>query len=152
MMAEPVKMMNLLYYLLTAMISFNLGVVATVGIHEYANFRERKTETQRKTVLRELATELNQQVPVIVNEDLRLDSADLLSGLALVYHYTVLADFSPAQRRQLLQQLRPVVTEGAQSNQNIRSLRADGIDIIYAYRDTTGTWIGRIFLEDDYSM
>ena len=139
----------MLRFLLIIIVSTGAGVGAATAYYEHVDAREREDSVRKEARLSEVVREWNQNTPVKVDEYTRLDSAEVESGFALIYNYTLFGNLSMEEKRTMIRRLRPLQLHQARDNPDLSRLRDNKIDMICVYRDEEGVEIGRILLKSD---
>jgi hypothetical protein len=136
-----IKMKNPLIRILAGVVG---GVVGFLVVS--AMFHNGEDQGSLDANLNRVADELNKKLPMMVDEQTRLDQVSAKTG-TLIYSYSLPnenkgdVDFSTLQKK-----LRPNIIANYRDNQAMKELRKWNVGLDYQYKDKNGETIGEILV------
>jgi hypothetical protein len=127
---------------------FSIAIAIVVSVVIFS-FCSKSTET----ILQKTADEVNKQCPIRIDPTTVLDSVAVPTSTTFQYYYTVL--FAPgqqmdkAQYAQLMETMKPVVTNQVKANQQLEALKKMKVTFGYTYYDGSGDLIGKVSVTPD---
>lgn len=105
------------------------------------------------TEIENIATELNSRCPVQIDQTIRLDSCEAISGDTLKCNYTFLfIDAAIIDRKEFESQIWNYILYNTQIDENIKKLRESGATIVYSCKDEKGGTLGELVITaEDYN-
>ena len=106
---------------------------------------------QLNEALRNTAEETNKSLPVMIDDDTRIDS--LSSGENfLQYNYTMVKySQGEIETERIKSDLRPKILNQIRTNKSMQIFRENGVRLIYSYKDKNGLPVFSLeFTKDDY--
>ena len=125
-----------------------IGFAGTIGKHvgksTSERFLEGKKSVEIDALLMKTASEINKQLPMMVDKDTRLDSTAGLNK-RLQYHYTMVS-FSAEEidEAALQDQFAPMLKNRACTSEKMKVLFESGVTVDYVYRGKNGKSITTI--------
>ncbi len=99
-----------------------------------------------------VANEINQNCPIMVDSDTRLDNAIGGPGNRFTYNYT-LVNFSADQidLEHFINALRPTILNTVKTNPDMQAFRDNKVTLVYSYKDKDGIFLTNIKIPpEDY--
>jgi hypothetical protein len=111
-----------------------------------------KSDDGADGVLKLMASEVNKQCPMKVDNETRLDKAEALPGNKFSYEYTLLnAEASQLDTAAFRQRMAPVILNNLKTNVAFQYFREKKVTMIFNYNDKNGALLSSIaFGSDEY--
>lgn len=90
-----------------------------------------------------IATSINAQLPVMIDEHTRLESATALPGPEFKYEYTIIGMERPPRRDQIVRVARPKIKERYRTAEDLKRMRELGVTLVYSYSDPHGDQVAK---------
>jgi hypothetical protein len=126
------------------------GIGKIIGKAAFAPSNPNEQQVEKKLIegLTIAANQLNQQLPIMVDEDTRLDRATVGPGARSVYHYTFPNITSKEiDSNWLYTNLRPAITRKVCSSKDMEMSLRYGATYIYSYSGSDGNEIARFEID-----
>ena len=134
-----------------------LGIVAGVLIFMMSGwFWREQDQASFDQKLHEACLTINRQLPVMVDDDTRLDSMSSFPSRVLRYHYTLLASEEGELDPKALQNfLQPKIIQNIRTSPDMRLYKEEKVTFHYCYKDREGRLVLQLTIappmyEDDY--
>lgn len=103
-----------------------------------------------KKVMLEAASELNQSCPMMVDEETRLDNANVMGDDTFQYNYTLVnLEHSSVNISEMENFLEPMIVNLVRTNPDLEIYRENNITMAYNYKDRNGQFLLRILVTPD---
>ncbi|WP_340066913.1 hypothetical protein [Ascidiimonas aurantiaca] len=127
--------------IVAGLISF---VVAYLGIQYFLSRPDFEAQ------MKEAASELNEQLPMIIDEFTRLDSATVVSKSRFAYHYTLKNVAKPEVNLDTVAKyIKPGIIENIKNSPELAPYRENKITMDYVYYDKDGYLVTTISVTPD---
>jgi hypothetical protein len=111
--------------------------------------RPSKEELFSRTLVK-ISNSVNEQCPMVLDKDTRLDTTMAGPGNRLTYYYTLVNYLkSELDSEELKKNIKPNLINNAKTNKDMESFRLNRIELIYIYRDKENIEILRIAIQPD---
>lgn len=131
-------------------ISVLLVIIAGVGTR-FVCSRFSETGMELNVALRTTAEETNKGLPVMIDDETRIDSLSSGDGF-LQYNYSMVKHTGKdLDLERIKSDLRPKILEQIRKNKGMQIFRENGVKLIYSYRDKNREALFSLeFTKDDY--
>jgi hypothetical protein len=121
------------------------GIVgaATGGAVVTAMFRGPQDSASIDQTLIAAASEINRNMPTMVDQITRIDSTAALPGKKLMYRYTLLDMSDLPGHDDFVEMMRPAMINNYRTSADMADLRKWGVTLVYSYGDETGKEFAR---------
>jgi len=94
-------------------------------------------------ILRRLSIQINQTMPISVDQNTRLDKVSAEPGKQITFHYTILGQFAGVDPvLDFSKDVKPQLKEQLCSSTETQKFLKNGVTVAYLYRDTSGREMG----------
>lgn len=101
--------------------------------------------------IREAASELNKKCPIMIDQDTRLDSAQVLPEKVFQYHYTfVNLAKSELEVDTVRKYMEPGLIDNVKTNPDLKIYRDNGVTMAYHYQDKDGVFLLKISVTPEH--
>ena len=103
-------------------------------------------------VMMEVASELNKSLPMMVDQETRLDNAMALPGNVFAYNYTLVSTVKDSLDIQYFNDvMSPMIINNVKTNPDLKFFRDNEASMQYSYKDMYGIFIAKIIItKEDY--
>ena len=108
-----------------------------------ALFRSNPSDATIDKVLAETASDINRNLPMMVDQFTRINATAPLPGKKLLYKYTLLNLDPLPDRQTIIDSMRPITVNNYKTSQEMDGLREMGVTLVYSYADEKGNEIAR---------
>lgn len=138
------QLMNRAHFSVLFTLACSVVLVLSQGCDMGASFEQQ---------LKDAAAEVNEECPVMVDEETRLDKAIARSSDVFEYQYTLISmrtdEVDTAAIKNFME---PHLINGVKTNPNLSIFRENNVTMVYAYRDMVGDPLMKITITpDDYN-
>lgn len=108
-----------------------------------ALFRSNPSDATIDKVLAETASDINRNLPMMVDQFTRINATAPLPGKKLLYKYTLLNMNPLPDRQTIIDSMRPLTVNNYKTSQEMADLRKWGVTLVYSYADEQGNEVAR---------
>lgn len=120
-----------------------IGVAIPLALPAIENARERGKAKSLEIQLSEMVAALNKQKGTQIDEETRLDGAELLPGSTVVYKYSLLSTVRDGISNDVFfDTIRPGLLNTYKNHPQMKSFRENRVTLTYRYFDSEGALIG----------
>lgn len=112
-----------------------------------ALLRTPHTDASVDDVLVKTASELNRNMPMMVDELTRIDSTAALPGKKFLYKYTILNMDAMPSSDEFVEGMRPTLVNTYKTSHEMSEFRKMEVTLIYSYSDEEGNEFARVEVE-----
>lgn len=135
-------------------IKSNFGLIAVVAVSAVVGsfassfvvkslFQTQTANASIDEVLAATADEINRRLPMMVDQNTRLDSTVALPKSKLMYRFTILNIDPLPDGDVLVETLRPTTLNNYKTSQDMADLRKMNVTLVYSYADDKGNELAR---------
>ena len=99
-------------------------------------------------VVRLMADEVNERLPMTIDDSTRLDRCEALPNVTLLYCYTILKGNHP-DRDSFVEAMTPQLTDLYRSSDDMKTMRDINATLLYKYSDEAGREIAAITISPE---
>ncbi|MBB1139644.1 zinc-ribbon domain-containing protein [Myroides sp. WP-1] len=127
-----------------------LGIVIGVAVVSFAVNYFSKSSIAIDQKLSVVASEINKNCPMVIDQDIRLDNTVAMPNATFQYNYT-LVNYEKAQLNMEVveQTLFPTLLENARTNPDMKEMREAKVTINYYYKDKKGEFVTKYVITPD---
>jgi hypothetical protein len=127
-----------------------LGTVGGKFAFNYFTTGSIGDQVKIEKVLMQVANEMNQNLPLVLDQHTRLDTTIASAGNKFVYQYTMLnIDPSALNKEQFIQTMRPRLINQYETKEDMKTFRDMDVELAYSYLSEEGNEIVRITISPD---
>lgn len=128
-----------------------IGLV--VGVITYIGVKKLVFSAVVDTVFSEVVAELNEEAPIMIDSETRLDNAEVLPNKTIQYNYTMMNySLGDIDIVEFEKSLKPVLVNSIKTNPEMELLRGEEVTFIYNYSDKNGYALTKLIItSDDYN-
>lgn len=116
-----------------------LGTVGGKFAYNYFTTGSIADQTKIERSLMQVANEMNQNLPLVLDQHTRLDTTIASAGRKFVYQYTMLnIDPSALDREQFIQTMRPRLINQYETKEDMKTFRDMNVELTYSYLSEAG--------------
>jgi len=105
------------------------------------------SDKELQAALDEVVRQDNANMPMRIDDRLRLDSVVTRPGEIVIYNYTYVAKASFQRKKEYLEEfLRPTIRSRTLASRNWRALLPAGVSVVHRFRDIDGKFIGDVLV------